>query len=1112
MLLFRCCERNQKLVGRNRLGNLCVTMLHTTIGNRGYRSRFGTPGCRMRSLGIALLILPAIAGAVDQTANVDITTAIFPPQVRYVTAAPDGGAHALVQHRDGVISFDRYSADGSRLTRIFEPETDASGGGFYETARLLAIDEGVVALDRRCALTQVDSDVLWRSRAQSGVNSCFLPAIAPAGALWLSSVSADGGYRIDRFDSAGRLATTARGLGVFQGVSNPLAIGDGGAYVGGTTSSLGGAAVLVRLASDGSVRFRWQATGGQAQDLRWLQERRDGGVLALGAAGDDQVVVLSISPDAQLLSLRSLGLLRASQIVGFVGDAESRYAVIANRALGGQLSLQMSGAESPLGLPSGFECVPGARGCALSALENGEVEFLIRQVEGSQPARLLRVSRVGTVLGDRSIPFARPSFADRGSNGWWIIADGNLVRLDIEGMAGAIPIEPANVSLRFLGEYQRNGVRYLALADAGAVTIARLDVDGGVIWQRSFDGGGSQGLPWSDAAMQLSDGFACFRDERPSASAIPVRCVRHGDGATLLEVFPNEQIGPQFALFANGILAMLDRTLESTAQVRRWRIADGREQSPVALPPLRIAEGLRLRSDRNLGTSMVAVGRSIQGSVVAAWFDHDDTAARSFPLTLMPVEFGVDGQYLVLIEDRVTGAARRLFLRAIDTAMDRELHHSEIDPAYDGTGRVLKLVIGNGNRFLSLSRAPIAPAVAAPSARVLSMTPDWRSMLWQNVELAPVLTYLEQPDRLVLARAENGAIGFYLRDADGEPAGSRTMPCDASTDCWSNLHIDRSIGGDISIAFNRYQTNDGRQLRSLRTNVGARSEIRMDQSGIAGPWFHPGTPGQGFLLNYIPEANLIFAPWFAYSGARYGDQAQLAWYYLQGTVAADSSRAELDIVRNTNGQFATPPTTQPEIVGRAELYFHDCDNATLSYRFEAGVESGRIGSMPWQRLGARLFPCLRFDGSTQSPGSEAPDVRGFSRRQSGAWFEPVTSGQGLMFEVQPPRDDDPGFVFGAWFTYDVARNDAQAQDWFTLQAPIGEVTGGRIELPILRVIGGELDRIATRNVFRVGSATLTFNGCDRAVFQFQFETSELAAEHSGRSGIQQLQRAGGCGP
>jgi hypothetical protein len=50
---------------------------------------------------------------------------------------------------------------------------------------------------------------------------------------------------------------------------------------------------------------------------------------------------------------------------------------------------------------------------------------------------------------------------------------------------------------------------------------------------------------------------------------------------------------------------------------------------------------------------------------------------------------------------------------------------------------------------------------------------------------------------------------------------------------------------------------------------------------------------------------------------------------------------------------------------------------------------------------------------------------------AGAWFNPDTSGQGQLIDVEPEEQ----FIFVAWFTY--GEDSALGQRWLTAQGPLG---------------------------------------------------------------------------
>ena len=127
---------------------------------------------------------------------------------------------------------------------------------------------------------------------------------------------------------------------------------------------------------------------------------------------------------------------------------------------------------------------------------------------------------------------------------------------------------------------------------------------------------------------------------------------------------------------------------------------------------------------------------------------------------------------------------------------------------------------------------------------------------------------------------------------------------------------------------------------------------------INGAWFNAATPGQGVLMEYLPQRQSIFAAWFTWAaasgtGAKLGDPAQ-RWLTLLGPV--DGAFAALDVILTTGGRFDHPQPvehSEPGAVGTVNLQFTDCNNATMEYQLN---ESGLSGSMPLVRV-APLSAC-----------------------------------------------------------------------------------------------------------------------------------------------------------
>ena len=306
-----------------------------------------------------------------------------------------------------------------------------------------------------------------------------------------------------------------------------------------------------------------------------------------------------------------------------------------------------------------------------------------------------------------------------------------------------------------------------------------------------------------------------------------------------------------------------------------------------------------------------------------------------------------------------------------------------------------------------------------------------------------------------------------------------------------------------------------------RTLASIRPEIALDQIGLSGAWYTPAINGQGLFLEYFPQNKVLFAPWFTFSSGNSETSGEapssnsvsnLRWYTVSGTVEPGATSAQLEIRRNIGGQFATIPVTASSVVGSAILRATDCNHASLTFTFHTNVNWLKAGVLPLQRLTGGSAPCQMPNGQAL-PGRDARPARnGFDTRQSGSWNQQQSSGQGLMMTVQPATETAPGFFFGGWFTYDVGTpNDPTAQHWLTLSGEIPvNAQSGVVPVKIYRTLGGGLAVRPTQTSAVHGHGTVTFSGCDRAVFRYQFDDTPIVGAYRARAGEINLQRLGAC--
>jgi len=213
-------------------------------------------------------------------------------------------------------------------------------------------------------------------------------------------------------------------------------------------------------------------------------------------------------------------------------------------------------------------------------------------------------------------------------------------------------------------------------------------------------------------------------------------------------------------------------------------------------------------------------------------------------------------------------------------------------------------------------------------------------------------------------------------------------------------------------------------------------------------------------------------------------------------VDSGSDSATLPLYQSTGGNFAAPPNVGVTQVGEVTLRFGDCDTAVMTYSFASG--SPAEADIPLSRLGANV--------SCQPGGAATPPP---SSLLSGAWYDPSTSGQGFVFDVNPVQQS----FFGAWYTYatnGAAIGGAASERWYSLQSSVSPGASS-LAVTIYASSGGVFNNPAHVTTAAVGTGTLAFQSCSAATLSYAF----TAGENNGQSGTIHLQRAtptpAGCG-
>ncbi|HUL55598.1 MAG TPA: intradiol ring-cleavage dioxygenase [Usitatibacter sp.] len=257
----------------------------------------------------------------------------------------------------------------------------------------------------------------------------------------------------------------------------------------------------------------------------------------------------------------------------------------------------------------------------------------------------------------------------------------------------------------------------------------------------------------------------------------------------------------------------------------------------------------------------------------------------------------------------------------------------------------------------------------------------------------------------------------------------------------------------------------------------------IDQQGLTGMWYEPASSGQGLALEVYPDlrgngVGFLQGGWFTFDVAPAGGAEKQRWYTFSGTIAAGGATATLPLYVNTGGNFNASPITTGQVAGSVTIDFSSCTEGAFAYTFS----DGRSGAIPLTRLTPNV---------TCSTTTARPTNADFAL--SGNWYQPSTSGQGFIIEVNPAAP----VVFFAWYTYAVNGSSlgAAGQRWFTGQGAYS--SGQRTMTAILyETTGGvfDTDTPSSQSSAAVGSATLAFSSCEAATLTYAFTSGSNAGQ------------------
>ncbi len=422
------------------------------------------------------------------------------------------------------------------------------------------------------------------------------------------------------------------------------------------------------------------------------------------------------------------------------------------------------------------------------------------------------------------------------------------------------------------------------------------------------------------------------------------------------------------------------------------------------------------------------------------------------------------------------------------------------NPGIDGYG---SCILDETGQFLFLSGqgAPPGPATTDPNYLVAKH---------RTSDLTPVWVALPTPPTTGFA-ASAEAWGRLAYRPGATPGEGRLLV--------SGWYMAQS-GADAFIAL--FDQLDQPQPRLVRDLVLPTQQGRAEW--VLGAAFD--TQGRIFVVGYT-SGQLASAP----QGegdlflGRYDANLQNPVFAQFGTPKSEWTRTfglvndRLVVVGNTFGDYAAP-NADPErrtgdafvatfdldlrLVARTQFGSPQDDRALGFIRPDRIVVAGTTeGSVVDRQRGGYDVYAVQLDPRTLAVVSPASTFNADQFDLSGGWFEPETSGQGLMIDVFDSASRGPGskpYLFGGWFTYTETAGGVEQQAWYALEGE-GAPGSNTYALQIGRVGSGAFDVAVPVPPTRLGSATLRFESCTRATLDYRFD-----AIAGGRSGQVRLQR------
>ena len=121
--------------------------------------------------------------------------------------------------------------------------------------------------------------------------------------------------------------------------------------------------------------------------------------------------------------------------------------------------------------------------------------------------------------------------------------------------------------------------------------------------------------------------------------------------------------------------------------------------------------------------------------------------------------------------------------------------------------------------------------------------------------------------------------------------------------------------------------------------------------GMAGAWYDPEQPGEGWFITVFDSINQVFLAHFGFGAAEPGTNPPQLWSTAQGRFRGN--RAELTITRSEGGAFNAPtPEAYQTMEGTLDLEFENCKQGRIRFTPAAGnsMASGEPSEYPIVRV------------------------------------------------------------------------------------------------------------------------------------------------------------------